>query len=209
MKRILAADIGFTSVGMAIFEPTVDGWKVLDSKLEHIVKDWKVFDSKCLHTYKGHEGSVALDDVRRIESLTMGIVNYFIENKCHAMVCEIPHGGAQSASAQKAMAAATAMIATIRVMLACPVQWVTPNQSRAAAGWDKDAHKPPEGMKGEALRRFKQDRSKELKQTIMRNMEAKHPEIARFIQKDKEHIADACATFAHLTPEMIENLIGG
>lgn len=184
MKKVLAADIGFRSTGMAIFCFTQEGWKL--------------FDKKCLHTEQAHSEiveskrakkgfvkkqlcSVAIDDIRRTESMATGIINYFIENQCGAMACEIPNGGAQSASAQKCMGAATAMISVVRLVLQCPAEWITPNESRAAAGWIKTEHPEADGA--------------EIKKFVMATMEAKYPTISELKLKNKEHIADACATF--------------
>ena len=169
--RILSADLGFASTGLAVFEYTAGRWCL--------------FDTKCLHTVKGHTGSVAHDDVRRSEFLAAGIMNYFIENKCSAMVAEIPHGGAQAAISAKCMGAATGMIAAVRVALGCPCDWIAPTMSRAAAGWDKLAHKDiPIKARKLAMKRF-----------IMATMQTKYPAIAGLKIKDKEHIADACAAF--------------
>ena len=187
MTKILAADIGFTSTGMAIFELTAKGGRL--------------FDTKCLHTEQAHTkqtikngrkiksrlSSVAHDDVRRTEFLACGIMNYFIENQCKGMVCEIPHGGAQDAKAAKCMGAATGMIATVRTALQCPAVWVTPNESRAAAGWDKDEH-PRGEMTADQYKKFQ-------KTFVMSVMGKKYPAIAGLKLGDKEHIADACATF--------------
>ena len=189
MKKLLAADIGFASTGMAVFEYGLNGWEL--------------FDARCLHTTKGKDRLVCLDDVRRTEVLATGVMNYFLENQCSAMVCEIPTGGAQSSTAQKCMAAASAMIATVRLVLACPIEWVTPTQSRAAAGWTK-------GMK-EGIKHLKpNERTKELKRFVMAQMVSRHPAIKAFKLADMEHIADACATFeaARTMPMIQENYQG-
>jgi len=169
--KILAIDAGFAATGLAVFEYTAGRWFL--------------FDTKCLHTKKNHSGSVAHDDIRRTEFLAAGIMNYFIENKCSAMAAEIPHGGAQSAIAAKCMGAASAMIAAVRVALGCPCDWISPDMSRAAAGWDKMAHRDiPIKARKLTMKRF-----------IMAAMEVKYPAISGLKLKDKEHIADACAAF--------------
>lgn len=199
MKNILAADIGFTATGMVIFQ---------------FDKEWRIFDMKCLHTEQGHTdrvkrkngktkkvrmSSVAHDDISRTEYLTCGIMNYFIDNRCSAIVAEIPHGGAQSAVSAKCMGAATAMIATVRVALDCPACWVTPDDSRLAAGWDKTKHKDL------SLK----ERKAELKRFIMNAMGKKYPSIAGLKMKDKEHIADACAAFeAARNRQIVKSLEG-
>ena len=184
MTKVLAADIGFTATGMAIF--TYD---------KEYCPEWRLFDTRCLHTGQEHTkhkvrdgrkiklrlASVAHDDIRRAELMAGGIFNYYLENKCEAMVCEIPNGGAQSAWAAKYMGAATTMIAVIRLVLRCPADWITPTQSRTAAGWRRETH-PGE-------------KTKEIKTFVMGAMAVKYPAIAGLEDEDKEHIADACATF--------------
>lgn len=182
MIKLLAADVGFRSTGMAIFEHTPEGWQL--------------FDSKCIHTEQGHTvcvrnkrnklvkrqlSYVAVDDVRRSEFMATEILNYFLENQCQALACEIPNGGAQSAAAQKCMGLATGIIAVVHVALRCPAEWITPNESREAAGWVKKDHPGAD--------------TNELKRFVMGAMEAKYPAISEQLIKDKEHIADACATF--------------
>lgn len=181
MKKFLAADIGFGSTGMAIF--------CFD-------KGWRIFDAKCLHTSKRNDsGSVTLDDIRRVEFLATGITNYYIENGCSAMACELPSSGAQSAKAQKAMSAAVSLIATCRLFLRAPALWITPNESRAAAGWDSKFHPVDPALKGSERKKALNERTKALKAFIMREMTEKFPLIGKFKDADKEHIADACSTF--------------
>ena len=115
-------------------------------------------------------------------------MNYFIENQCKGMICEIPNGGGQDAKAAKCMGAALSMIATVRVALQCAAIWVTPTESRAAAGWIQDEHPRPAGM---SLSEYK----KMQKSFVMDAMSAKYPAIAGLKLADKEHIADACAAF--------------
>lgn len=199
MTKLLAVDVGFRSTGMAIF-----------SYDKEFCPEWKLFNTKCIHTGQEHTErvkdesghlklnnkgkvmkkqltSVAVDDVRRVEYMGVEILNYFIENQCSALVCEIPNGGAQSAAAQKDMGLATGMISMIHVALRCPMEHITPNESRAAAGWIKAEH-PMEGLSST-------QKTTLMKRFIMAAMAAKYPTIAEYIIADKEHIADACATF--------------
>lgn len=199
MTKLLAVDVGFRSTGMAIF-----------SYDKEYCPEWKLFDTKCVHTGQEHtervkdengrlvknsQGkvkkkqltSVAVDDVRRTEYMGIEILNYFIENQCSALICEIPNGGSQNAAANKDMGMATGMISMVHVALRCPMEHVTPNQSRAAAGWIKKDH-PMEGLTSTQKKTI-------MKRFIMDAMTAKYPAIAKYIINDKEHIADACATF--------------
>lgn len=194
--KVLAADIGFSSTGLAIL--SLEGSK------------WNLFDTRCIHTEQGHTKkkilggkkrkisltSVAKDDIRRIEYMASEIFNYFLENKCEFLVCEIPHSGSQNAKAAKGMGAATAMIAVIRLILRCPAIWITPHESRAAAGWREDF------LKGVPAK----DKKKVVKNFVMKAMSEKYPMISDIDPDDKEHIADALSAFeaAKTKPSFIE-----
>ena len=158
---------------------------------------------------RGNTCSVAVDDIRRTEYLAAWTINYYIDNQCKAMVCEVPSGGAQSAISQKQMALATAMIATVRTALQCPAIWVTPNESRGAAGWDKNAHPLPEGLSAAEHTRALGERKKALKRFVMDAMATKYPAIADLDDSDKEHIADALATFEAVKGERLVKLLEG
>lgn len=197
MIKILAADVGFTSTGMAIFSwSPASGWQLFDTKCVHTEQEHtvKVKDEKgrLVLNKKGkikkkQITSVAVDDVRRVEFMGIEVLNYFLENQCSALVCEIPNGGAQNAAAQKDMGLATGMIAMVHVALRCPMEHITPNESRKAAGWIKDEH-PMEGLTSTQKKTL-------MKRFIMSAMAAKYPAIDKYLIADKEHIADALATF--------------
>jgi Holliday junction resolvasome RuvABC endonuclease subunit len=165
IKRVLAIDIGFAAAGMAVFD----------------IAPVKLWDTKCIHTspeakkrgiYQSH------DDVRRALSLTRGIVEYFTESQCSGMAVELPSAAAQGAKANRAMGIATGVIAATVEILRCPVDWITPDESRTAAIGRRSA------PKGENI-----------KELVMAAISAHYPEIAGLKLKDKEHIADAIATF--------------
>jgi hypothetical protein len=223
MTKLLAADVGFGSMGMAIFAWTPES-------------GWQLFDTKCIHTSKGHDSTVTQDDICRAEFLATGLTNYFIENNCAAIVGELPNGGAQSASAAKCMGAAVTLAAVVRLFLRCPAVWVTPDQSRTAAGWDKKAQPPlPEGLtpreqkelktlirenlpenkpiinamkdKDQTRRQARAAKQKALKEFVMTAMEKKYPAIMDMKKGDKEHVADACSAFeAGRNKQMVKDL---
>jgi hypothetical protein len=198
MIKLLAADVGYAATGMAIFSWTPEA-------------GWQLFDTKCLHTEQecrtwvtsGRTGkrvarsldSVTNDDIRRTEFLATGILNYCIENKVQGMACELPNGGAQNAAAAKSMGAAVSMIAVVRMVLRIPAVWITPDQSRLAAGWNKQEHLIPKGLSESDHRRALQDRKRDLKKHVMATMSAKYPAIGELADVNREHIADALATF--------------
>lgn len=213
MIKLLAADVGYQSTGMAIFSWTPG-------------PGWQLFDTKCIHTEQEHRVwvtsartgkrvarslvSVTNDDVRRAESLATGILNYCIENQVKAMVCELPNGGAQNAAAAKSMGAAVSIISVVRLVLQIPAEWVTPDESRMAAGWNKQDHLIPKGLSELEHRRALQDRKRDLKKHVMAVMSAKYPDISELADVNREHIADACATFeAARNSELLRQIIEG
>lgn len=184
---------------------------------------WFLFDTKCIHTEQEHRvwetsnrtgkrvarslDSVTNDDVRRAESLATGILNYCIENKAQAMVCELPNGGAQNAAAAKSMGAAVSIISVVRLVLQIPAVWITPDQSRLAAGWNKQEHLIPKGLSERDHKRALQDRKRDLKKHVMTVMSAKYPAISELADVNREHIADACAAFeAACNCELLQQL---
>ena len=198
MIKIFAGDIGYKSTGMAIFAYTR-------------AAGWFLFDTKCIHTDQEHRewhtsertgkrvarslDSVTNDDVRRAEYLATGILNYCIENKALVMVCELPNGGAQNAAAAKSMGAAVSIISVVRLVMQIPAQWITPDQSRMAAGWNKQEHLIPKGLSESEHRRALQDRKRDLKKHVMAVISEKYPAISKLADVNREHIADACAAF--------------
>ena len=213
MIKILSGDIGYKSTGMAIFAWTP-------------AAGWFLFDTKCLHTEQEYRAwgtskrtgkrvarsldSVTNDDVRRAEYMATGILNYCIENQAQAMVCELPNGGAQNAAAAKSMGAAVSLISVVRLVLQIPAEWVTPDQSRSAAGWNKQEHPIEKGLTEAEHRRALQDRKRDLKKHVMAVMSAKYPAIADLADVNREHIADACAAFeAARNCELLQQLIEG
>jgi hypothetical protein len=93
------------------------------------------------------------------------------------------------------MGAAVSMIAVVRMVLRIPAVWITPDQSRLAAGWNKQEHLIPKGLSESDHRRALQDRKRDLKKHVMATMSAKYPAIGELADVNREHIADALATF--------------
>ena len=167
MVKVLAADIGFAATGMAVLE--LQGDKAA------------LFTTSCVHTQPEHKKRgiyVSHDDVRRAQEVTRAILKVYTENGCKGLVVELPSAGAQGAKANRCMGIATGIIAALAEIVKCPVEWITPSESRKAAIGSCSA---PEG--------------ENIKKLVMAAIEARWPDIAGLKLKDKEHIADALATF--------------
>lgn len=180
MTKVLALDIGFGAAGMAVLERTRDG-------------RWQTFATACVHTKPEHKKRniyVAHDDVRRAQEVTRSIARIYSDNGCSGMVVELPSAGAQGAKANRAMGIATGLIAAFAEVSRCPVEWITPSESRKAAIGSECA------PKGENI-----------KHLVMAAMEQKYPEIAQLKIVDKEHIADALATFEAARGRQLMNLL--
>lgn len=165
--KVLAADIGFGATGLAVLS--------LRGGQPGLVA------FSCVHTAPEHKKRgiyVAHDDVRRAQEITRGIAEAYAANDCRGLICELPSAGAQGAKPNRAMGIATGLIAALAEVLRCPVEWITPGESRAAAIGRQSA------PKGENI-----------KHLVMAAMQERYPEIAGLKLADKEHIADALATF--------------
>lgn len=206
--KILAVDTGLTSTGLAVLSLEDDGPRLVA---------WK-----CLHTEpqaKKKNIYVAHDDILRAVDITKGIMEFYCEHECRAMVCELAMSGSRDNRAARAIGIVTGLMSAIWAALRCPAEWITPDESRIAGGWDKEAHKIPKiprGISAEekailAARNKKQkaENTKAIKETVMGRMSIKYPELAGIAKKDKEHICDALATFeAARERQMVRTLAG-
>jgi Holliday junction resolvasome RuvABC endonuclease subunit len=164
---ILAVDVGFRSTGLVVFDASTDPARLVYSLCSRPKKD-----SKKKHLL------VADSDADHIAKMVREIKQVIDNHGISKMVVELPSAGAQGARANRAMGIATGMIVTLSEMAHIATEWYTPGETRKAA---LGALKPPKGM---------------LKDAIMDAMESKWPDLKSIKHKaDKEHIADAVATF--------------
>lgn len=183
ITKILAVDIGFGSTGMAVVAITPGGQPEL-------------YTYTCLHTKPEHKRRgiyVAHDDVRRAMDITRGIRDYYMLNGCAGLAVELPSGGAQGAKANRAMGIATGLVAALAEVSLWPVEWITPGESRKAAIGRETA---PKGQ--------------DVKELVINAMAAKYgATLAALKVMDKEHVADALATFeAAQARQMVRTLAG-
>lgn len=179
--KVLAADIGFASTGMAVL--LIQGGQ---SSLHATACAHSKPEAKKRGIYVAH------DDVRRAQHITREILRVYTDNACRGIICEIPSAGAQGAKPNRCMGIATGMIAALAEILRCPVEWITPNESRAAATGRQTA---PSG--------------ENIKRLVMAAMSVKYPDIAGLKLADKEHIADALAAFEAARGRQMMRLLEG
>jgi len=181
MTKVLALDIGFGAAGMAVLG-------VRDGRAE-------LFTTACVHTKPEHKKRgiyVAHDDVRRAQQVVRAISRVYLENGCKGMVCELPNAGAKGAKANRAMGISTGLIAAYAEVTRVPVEWITPAESREAA-----------------IGRGTAPKGKDVKELVTAAMGHKYPEILGLLEKDKEHIADALATFEAARGRQLMTLLEG
>ena len=181
MTKVLAIDIGFASAGMAVLG-FQDGRAVLHA-------------TACAHTRKLDKKLgiyVAHDDVRRAQEITRAVIKTYTDNSCKGVVVELPSAGAKGAKANRAMGISTGIIAALTEIVRCPVEWITPSESRSAA-----------------IGRATAPKGGDVKDLVMKAMTEKYPEIAGLKVVDKEHIADALATFEAARGRQLLRLMEG
>lgn len=122
----MAIDVGFVSSGVAIFE---------NGNLIHVdcIETKPIKNKQAV--YAAHQ------DVLRIQAMTRGIVYLIGKWDVRGLLVEIPHGGAQSGRAMRAMGLASGMIGSIVECVKLPVEWYLPNQTRIAACGNRKASK--------------------------------------------------------------------
>jgi len=183
MVKILAIDIGFASTGMAVLCVHQDGRAELH-------------DARCLHTKPEHKKRgiyVSHDDTRRGREITRGIWEYLMLNDCKGIVVELPSGGAQGAKANRAMGIATGVMAALPTIIKMPVEYITPAESRKAA---IGACTAPAGQN--------------IKELVIDAMAKKYGAALKQLPvKDREHIADALATFEAARERQLVQVLAG
>lgn len=130
MSLVLAIDIGFKNTGLALFEYTSTGLKLLDTA--HITTD---------HIKKSSKKSVALTDVEKTMFLAKRLEDYIRGHGVNSIVVELPTGGARSSRAVRKMGIASAVIATLAVSMRLVAEWTTPREGKLAATSKPDADK--------------------------------------------------------------------
>lgn len=70
----------------------------------------------------------AHDDARRIDELARGVLDLVARHRPKLLVVELPHGGAKSSRAARALGIATGLAATLAAACRLPVEWVQPDE---------------------------------------------------------------------------------
>lgn len=177
--KILALDPGFAATGAVVME-----WKG---------NVWWPAEMKCIRTTKDDAKlgvRVAEQDVTRVQETARALVDIIDRHQIKMMVVELPHGGAQSSRAVRAMALSTGLIAGLVEYFGLAVEWLTPDDTRIAAVGSRKA----------------------TKDQVMAGMAVRYPALNDIKTKaEKEHIADAMSCFraAELAGNLVRLAING
>jgi len=185
--NVLAIDVGFAASGMAVFDISKSPAELLHVACSRPKKDTKK------HHY------VADSDVDRVRRMTSDIKHVVDTYNICLFIVELPSGGAQGARANRCMGIATGMIATLVEMYGIGVDWRTPGETRKAGLGEGGMFllENVKRKKGDVkTKKEKSDNKKNIKDRVMENMERMYPELSSVtVKADKEHIADAVATY--------------
>lgn len=117
MKHLLCLDAGFAAMGYAVIS-------LPDERIiEHGTVTTKPANKKL--------GVRVADDLfQRCQSTVRELSSVVLKYSVNGVVVELPHGGAQSASAARAMAMATALVACLTEHHGLPVECTTPDAGK-------------------------------------------------------------------------------
>ncbi len=124
-KAILSIDVGFRSLGWAVFE---SGKLVKCGVIE-------TAPSKKKTARRSDDNAV------RCSQIALGLKSVIEENNIKGVVGELPVGGAKSAKALAQMAMATGVVVAVLSILDIPVEWATPFEIKTATTGKKSATK--------------------------------------------------------------------
>jgi Holliday junction resolvasome RuvABC endonuclease subunit len=127
--KVAGIDIGFSNMGISIFE-------VKNQTMEYL-------DSECFRSKKAKKSKdyVSLQDVARIEFIMFGTMNFLRMHNPELVIIELPTGGAKSSRAARALGIATCMCVDIPVMLKCKHIYVSPRDVKKITTGDENAEK--------------------------------------------------------------------
>lgn len=163
MQSVLALDIGFAALG----------WAVVDPNKPPVVRAAGVLRTKPSAKRRGIR--VADSDCERCAELARGISMLLAQWTISGVIVEVPHGGAKSARAARAMGLATGVVASVLAVKRVPVEWVTPAMVKRATTGELCASK--EDVQAGVLHAF-----------------GAAP-WSREPRCNREHIADACGAY--------------
>lgn len=158
---ILCLDAGLANCGAAL-------WSVQGKRFV-----W----SECLVTKQQAREKLAASNLRRSAELAKGLAAIMAGRRILKVVAEIPHGGAQSASAMSAMAIATAIVGATCSVLGIGVVSIAPNEIKRLVS---SSRKVPKGVVQRYVKGSYDCRN------LKRNRNGKL----------NEHVADAVGAFA-------------
>jgi Holliday junction resolvasome RuvABC endonuclease subunit len=134
---ILSLDVGFRSMGWAIFNKG------------------ELFHCGVIKTSPaGKKANVRMSTqyFDQTAQITTGLTEIIWQHEIKAIIGELPHGGAQSAKASSQMNMATAIVSVITTIYQLPTEWASPQEVKLALVGKKNATK--DEMINEARYRF-------------------------------------------------------
>lgn len=166
-KTIVCVDPAFAATGVVVMSYDGAAWTLVDAGLIETEKSDKKRGVR-----------VADDTVERSRLIFRSLSQVVEQHKASALACELPSGGGKSASAVKAMALATGIIACLAERYSLPSEWLSPSEVKEALAGCKNAGKP--AMMATALKL--------------------HPQLSNWCRKGRplnkfEHVADAVGVF--------------
>jgi len=124
MSCMLGIDIGFTHTGWVAATPTGQG-------------NYEIVRLGCIVTVPiGKKGAVRVadSDVERCKTIYRELMRIIWRENVHGLVFEVPHGGAQSARAARALGLATGILACVAEQAGgegmLPSEYVTPQANK-------------------------------------------------------------------------------
>lgn len=131
MSKVLCIDPSFNNTGYTVFSLNPDdSFSLVDNGIIKTEKSDKKLKIRS-----------ADDTVRRIQFIIRELLGLIKTHDVKALIAELPHGGAKSASAAKGMAIAQAICATLAEFTGLPAEWVTPTEVKVALTGNKVASK--------------------------------------------------------------------
>lgn len=131
-KYLIGIDVGFSNMGILVMKvPELEmvQWDVIQTQPQNKVKGIRKLD----------------DDMERVKQLSLGLrevcYKFQNENIKFMAVAEMPHGGAQSSRAARAMGISSAVAVSVFSMCEIPIEFVYPQDAKLALTGNKNASK--------------------------------------------------------------------
>jgi len=197
--NILSIDAGFTHLGWAVFSNDIPinvgviGNRKVDNKITVVSNKYQIMAS----------------------FMTRSLRDIYIENKCVAMIGELPHGGGKSSNAVAHMNMSTAIVGSVIALMDIPFEACTPSDVKIATFGKGDASK--DDMMARIISIFDgtiDEKIVQVKKTKKNPKGFRRDRIFHLCGKEFhannfEHIADACGAYLALVDGNLIKMFGG